>query len=86
MPALLLTALIWLGGGYFCGEFIIRWNQHHLCGDSIRLKKLLLAERLNAGLSLDRGTKVSTWRVILTLMGPITIPKAALLQIFGGPT
>jgi len=81
----LLTALIWLGGGYFCGEFIIRWNQRHLLGDSVSPKKLAVANRLNADLSLYRSTKVSTWRVILTLMGPITIPKAALLRLCGGP-
>lgn len=80
----ILTALFWLGGGYFCGEFIIRWNQRHLLGDHVSPKKLAVADRLNADLSLNRGTKVSHWRVILTLMGPITIPKAGLLRLYGG--
>ena len=80
----LLTALVWLGGGYFCGDFIIRWNQRHLLGDAVSPKKLAVADRLNADLSLYRGTKVSIWRVILTLIGPITIPKAGLLRLCGG--
>jgi len=84
MLEVLLTALIWLGGGYFCGGFIIRWNQRHLLGD-VSPKKLAVAYRLNADLSLYLGIKVSTWRVILALMGPITIPKAALLRLRGGP-
>ncbi|MEK7612484.1 MAG: hypothetical protein AAB407_04035 [Patescibacteria group bacterium] len=80
----ILTALVWLGGGYLCGEFIIRWNQRHLLGDHVSPKKLAVADRLNADLSLYRGTKVSYWRVILALMGPTTIPKAALLRLCGG--
>lgn len=80
----ILTALVWLGGGYFCGEFIIRWNQHHLLGDPVSPKKIAVADRLNADLSRYRGIKVSTWRVVFTLMGPITIAKAALLRLCGG--
>ncbi|MBI2005026.1 hypothetical protein HYS79_02630 [Patescibacteria group bacterium] len=82
----ILTALVWLGGGYLCGEFIIRWNQRHLLGDHVSTKKLAVALRLNADLNLYRGTKVPHWRLILTLMGPITISKAALLRLCGGPT
>lgn len=81
----ILAVLVWFGGGYFCGEFIIRWNQHHLVGDSVSLEKLAVADRLNANLSLRLGTKVSTWRILLTFAGPITIPKAALLRLCGGP-
>lgn len=79
-----LGALIWIGGGLLCGEFIIRWNQQHLLSETVSPQKLAVADRLNADLNLRRGTNVSTWRVILALMGPITIPKAALLRLLGG--
>lgn len=85
MPATLLAILICLGGGYFCGEFIIRWNQRHLLGNSVSPKKLALADSLNANLWLCRNTNISAWRVLLTVMGPTTIPKAALLRLCGGP-
>lgn len=81
---IMLGSLIWLGGGYLCGDFIIRWNQRYLLGDSVSSQKIAMAGRLNANLSLYRGAKVSKWRVILTLMGPITISKAALLRVCGG--
>ena len=81
---IMLGSLIWLGGGYLCGDFIIRWNQRHLAKDPVNTKKLMVADRLNADLRLRDGTKVSKWRVLLTLMGPATIPKAALLRLCGG--
>jgi hypothetical protein len=80
----LLTILIWLIGGYFSAEFIIKWNQRHLLGKSINPKKIATADRLNANLSLDGDISVSTWRTVLILMGPITIFKAALLRLLGG--
>ncbi len=81
----LLTILIWLVGGYLCGDFIIRWNQRYLLHEKVSPEKFEVAGRLNADLNLYRGTKISTWRVILTLMGPITIVKAALLRLCDGP-
>jgi len=82
----LLATLIWLGVGYFCGEFIIRWNQRYLLGEAVSPKKLAVARLLNADLTFYGGGKLShlsRWRVTLTLMGPITVIKAALLLLFG---
>lgn len=81
---IMLGSLIWLGGGYLCGDFIIRWNQRHLAKYPIESEKLLVADRLNADLHLRDGTEISKWRILLTLMGPVTIPKAALLRLCGG--
>lgn len=81
----ILGVLVWLGGGYFCGEFIIRWNQRHLLGDHVSPKKLALANLLNANLIRFTypGVKLSKWRKTLTLMGPITMVKAAGLLLCG---
>jgi len=82
----LLATLIWFGGGYLCGEFIIRWNQRHLLGNNVSPKKHEVARLLNADLTFYGSGKLShlsRWRVTLTLMGPITMTKAALLLLFG---
>ncbi len=86
MEGVILGGLLWLGGGYLCGEFIIRWNQRHLLGEAVSPKKLAVANFLNANLGMYRSASVSEWRAGFTLMGPITMVKAVLLLLFGWRT
>ena len=79
-----LLVLVWIGGGYICGNFIIRWNKKYLSTGVISPAKFNVAHKLNADLGLYRGTKVSVWKPLLTCMGPITIVKAAMLRVLGG--
>lgn len=84
MLGIFTIVLIWLIVGCIGGEYIIRWNKRYLYDNFVNPHELVVAEKLNANLRLYRGTKVSVWRVILTLSGPITIQKAILLRLHSG--
>ena len=75
-----IAVLSWLFLGWIGGEYIIRWNKKHLLQSGNRsVDDVIAADKLNANLSLDRGTKVRTWRWILIVCGAITAIKAMFL-------
>lgn len=84
MFEIFLIILVWLGIGYVCGEFIIRWNQCHLLGNPDR-KKIAIADLFNVNLKLAQDTNISILRVYMALTAPFTLPKAAVLRVWGGP-
>lgn len=73
-----LILLIWLIGGYFAGIFIINWNKKY----QNDFAKLTIANNLNVNLNLEK-TNVLVWKILLTVMGFITVFKVIILRIRG---